>query len=214
MARLRFSPAAAAPLRQMAQQAKAQLQSSRLLRWGLMAIIGLIWAEGLARVSDQGRRWQDALSLAQGDLARLQALQREQQWPERAAQARRHLDAQERLLWQAPSAGLAEAAMQDWLRTAATKAGLTVKDLQVSRLTPTPVAPASVASGGAGRLPMMRAHLAAEFRRVPTLVLLNEIGGHERALVVERLLLMPAAQPPQFELDVRAVVALPGGKAP
>ena len=207
-------------LRQGARQALAQLQSSRVLRWGVVAVGVLLWSEGLARLDGYSQRKLDEGRLVRSDVARLQALQREQAWPARLDDARRLLDLQERMLWQAPSAGLAEAALQDWLRSVCAKAGISVKDLQVSR-TLAAVAPAA-ATGAPAELAAMRAHLVGEFRRLPVLGLLQEVALHERRLVVDRLLLMPAAQPPLFELELRAPTALPvaggaslpGGKAP
>lgn len=200
-----------AALAKALQQAGAQLRASRLLRWGLVLILALLWNEALLRGAELAQQWQQEAETAQGEVARLQSYQREQQWPNRANDARQLLDAQERLLWLAPSAGLAEAAVQDWLRGVAGKARVNVRELQVSRLGvpgagPPPAAPAASAPLP---VPVIRAHLVGEFRRMPVLALLNEVAVHERTLVVERLLLLPGLQAPSFELDLRAVVAPP-----
>jgi len=199
-------------LQRSAREALAQLQSSRILRWGLVLVVVLLWSEGLARLDAYSLLKQEEGRQARGEVARLQALQREQAWPARREEARRLLDLQERLLWQAPSAGLAEAALQDWMRGISAKVGVGVKDLQVSRVAAVPKAlPQARAELGA-----MRVQLVGEFRRLPVLALLQEVALHERGLVVDRLLLMPASQPPLFELELRAATLLvaPGPAAP
>ncbi len=194
-------------LQQGAREALAQLRSSRVLRWGMTAVVVLLWSEGLARLDHYSQQTLDEARQVRGDVARLQALQRERAWPARLDDARRLLDLQERMLWQAPSAGLAEAALQDWLRSVCAKLSVSVKDLQVSRTVAAASPPAAPSAPTA--VTAMRAHLVGEFRRLPVLGLLQEVSLHERSLVVDRLLLMPTSQPPLFELDLRAPTALP-----
>ena len=201
-----------AALRQSWQQAVSQWQASRLLRWGVVAILVMLWSEGLVRLDELRERWLQDGRAVQADLARLNTYRQAQPWTARADEARRLVDAQERLLWQAPSAGLTEAAFQDWVRAVAAKSGVSVIELQVTRLTSAPALPAAPASAPGAALPAgvatLRAHLVGDLRRLPLLSMLNEIGLHERALVVERLMVMPNPQRPLFELDLRAPIAV------
>lgn len=196
------------------QGLRSQWQASRVLRWGLVAIGVMLWSEGLARLDGLTARWQEAAAAARADLAGLQGQRREQHWPARAEEARRLLDAQQRLLWRGPSAGLTEAAFQDWLRGMAGKTGVNLVELQLTRAPALSGGVAASAPAVAG-VTLIRAHLVGDLRRVPLLALLNEVGLHERALVLERLVLLTNPQRPLFELDLRAVAALPvDGKGP
>ena len=98
--------------------------------------------------------------------------------------------------------------MQDWVRAAAGKAGLNIRELAVSR-PPAAAATATAASSpiAAGTQPV-RIRLAVDLDRLPLMGFLAELARNEQVVVVDRLVLRPAAQPPQAEIELRALFAL------
>lgn len=106
------------------QSAAAHLRDNPRLRWGAWIIIAILWFYGVLELRDVAAAKRESLQATSKQLARMQALGAERDWPSRraAAQAlRRELEGR---LWQAGTVGLAQAAFQDWLTQTAQKSGL------------------------------------------------------------------------------------------
>ena len=187
---------------------RAQWTENRRLRWGLWAIGVILFAQGLFLLGDAVQASREQASSLRDEIDRVRPLMREKAWSGRADDARQQLDALRSMLWPASDLGLAEASMQDWVRATAGKAGLSIRELAVSR----PVAAGTViaASGptaAAGPQPV-RVRLVVDLNRLPLMGFLAELARNEKVVVVDRLMLRPAAQPALVEIELRALVAL------
>jgi hypothetical protein len=193
--------------RQIAELRSQWVGNSRL-RWGLLLIGGILWAQGLLLLGDVVQAWRDQASTLRDDIDRVRPLMRGAPWSGRADDARQQLDALRSMLWQASDAGLAEAAMQDWVRAAASKAGLNIRELSVSRPPPAANEPGSASGAAVAGTRPIRIRLAVDFNRLQLMGLLAELARNEQVVVVDRLVLRPVSQPPQAELELRALFAL------
>ncbi len=188
----------APPLARWLGEFRGQLAESALLRIGLMAIIGIVWVYALLIVSDRVGADGAQLEALNAQLSRLRPLAGDREWARRAADADQQLKAMQAMVWVENDMGLAEAAFQDWVRGTAGRAGLGVRQLNVARVaTPGASAPAS------GQPQLIRARLVAEVDHQALLGFLSEVARNQPAVVVERLLLRAAAQPPTAEIDLR-----------
>jgi hypothetical protein len=187
---------------------RSQWAGNSRLRWGLLVIGGILGAQGLLLVGDAAQAWREQTSSLRDEIDRVRPLMRDKLWPGRADDARQQLDALRSMLWQASDVGLAEAAMQDWVRTSAGKAGLSIRELAVSR--PPAVAAAATAASGpaAAGIQPVRIRLAVDLNRLQLMGFLAELARNEQVLVVDRLVLRTASQPPLAEIELRALVAL------
>jgi len=175
---------------------RTQWAERRVLRIGVVAIGAIVWLQVLFLVGDRTEALRrDEVSL-RDELARVQLLAREKQWPQRAEDARTQLGALRSLLWNEPERGLAEASMQDWIRSTAAKSGLRLREVALVR------AAASSASAAQGVQPV-RLRVTADLDRLAVAGFLAELARHERAVLVETLVLRPAVQPPQAEMELR-----------
>jgi hypothetical protein len=182
---------------------RTQWSASPRLRMGALAIVGLLWIQALLVANDTAAAWQAAEQAQRDELARVQAASRDRSWPQRADDARQQVDAMRSMLWSETDRGLAEAALQDWVRATAAKAGLRVREVALVR-----GAAGAAASAPAGTQ-VVRARAVAEWDRVSLAGFLAEAAQHERRVIVDRLALRPTSQPPQAEIELRIVAAAP-----
>ena len=188
---------------------RGQWSTNRRLRWGLLAIGAILWMQGLLMLGDSALALRQQADSLREDVERLQVQARSKVWPGRADDARQQVTALRSMLWQEGEIGLAEAAAQDWVRALATKVGLGVRELAVSR----PGAAVAVATAAsapqrlAGVQPV-RLRLSVDLNRLALMGFLAELAQHERVVVVDRLILRPVSQPPSAELDLRMLAAV------
>ena len=106
------------------------------------------------------------------------------------------------------SPALVEADLQDWLRATAAKWGVSIRELELVRGDVTPRAAAATVPAR-----LMRVRLATDLKTVSMLGFLSELGQNERLVLVDRLVLRPAAQPALAELELRVLaLAKPADK--
>lgn len=101
-----------------------QLRANARLRIGLALIIAMGWLYGVLtlrdEVNDQSQRFRSSSQA----IARLKAQLAQPEWGARAVAARATAVQLEGKLWQAPTPGLAQAALQDWLTKTMVKTGI------------------------------------------------------------------------------------------
>lgn len=117
-----------------------ELRNNTRLRWGLLAIAATCWLYGVLLLSETARA--EALrqrSLAQ-TVTRLKAQLDQTEWPARVMPAKTMAVQMESRLWQAPTPGLAQAALQEWLLARATQAGIVTPQITVTILADTQAA--------------------------------------------------------------------------
>jgi len=177
----------------------AQWGDSARLRLGALGIGAILWVYALMLMADLATAWRAEAAQLSDEVSRIQPLSREQSWGQRQEDARQQLDAIRGMLWSESDAGLIDAKLQDWLRAAAAKSGLKVRELAVQR------APAQ-ASGAAGAdVQVVRARLVVELDRLALLVFLTEVGRNEQVLAVDHLALRLAARPVTAEIELKAL---------
>jgi hypothetical protein len=177
---------------------KADLQGNPRLRLWLALIVGaiglyslLVMREALQNAEQRER----AASLAIG---RLRAQLGQAEWLERLAPAQVMRAQMEGRLWQAPTGGLAQAALQDWLTAAlaqakATKTMLTVTVTDEITADASTAAPAPAGAAGDGTAPTppdlwkIKAAVGFDFDQTSLFDLLQRIEKHDKHLVVNAL---------------------------
>ena len=189
----------------------SQWAGNRRLRWGLLAIGGILWLQGLLLLGEVSVGLRQQGTSLREDIARLQPLVRGNVWPGRVDEARQRVAALRSMLWQESDIGVAEAAAQDWLRAVAAKARLGIRNLAISR--PPAAATAATAAATAsntGSVHPIRVRLTTELSRLALTGFLAELARNEQVIVVERLTLHTASQPPAAEMELRLLVGLRG----
>lgn len=195
---------------------RAQLQGNARLRLGAWLILGIVWIYGLLVVGDVVTAQAQRAAALVEEVERLRTPTGANPWPARIDEARQHLAALHSMQWAEGGAGdlgLAEAALQDWARGTALKAGVRVREMSLSRSAEAAkgpgAAPSPTAAAQAIKLRMNLEWSAAELT-----AFLAEIGRYERVVVVERLLLRPATPGGTVEIDLRILAALRAPPAP
>lgn len=194
-------------VRLMLQDAREQWASNARLRLACWAVLAIIWVYGLLLLSDLAPAQRAKLAALRGQAMELKGLQDTAQWEARLRQAREQAKAARALTWIEARPGLAQAEVQDWLRAAAGKAGLAVRDLRVASV-------ASESAEGLGKAAasargVIALRLSADFTPLALSSLLYEIGQIERGLTVRRLQLKTWTTPQQVDIDVQARISPP-----
>ena len=189
---------------------RAQWQVNSRLRLGVWAIVGIVWIYALLLGSDGVVAVRTRAQALTSEIDRLQPLMRANPWPARVDDARQHLDALRTMEWaegEGGDLGLTEAALQDWVRATAGKAGLRLREMTLSRAA-VPAAAGAVSTTLAAELPgqAVKLRITADWGRVELVAFLAEVGRSPSVVVVERLLLRPAATPAGVEIDLRVWV--------
>lgn len=186
-------------------QLRSQWEESGLIRLGLWAALSILCLYAVLAGLDVADA---AIERSQGlrdEVQRVQSLTKDQEWPRRQEEVLGLRAAYDTTVWSDADLALSEAALQDWLRNAAQRLGLKLRDLAVVR--------AEVDAKSASDLPagyvVLRVRMSLEVQRTPLLSLLAEIERQERRIVVERLTLRTLSQPATAEIDLR-VLARPG----
>jgi len=194
---------------------RSQWQTNTRLRVGTWAIIGILWTYGLLLAGDAVVKLRQESAVVATEIERLEPMTLNNPWPARVDEARQQLTALRTMAWaggEGGDLGLTEAALQDWVRATAAKAGLRVREMTLTRAAGGAVGdigpgPAAAGTGsGSGNSPdgqPLKLRLSADWGRVEVASFLAEVGRSERVVVVERLLLRPAATPPSAEMDLR-----------
>lgn len=188
---------------------RSQWVGNRRLRWGLLAIGGMLWIEGLLLLGDAAVGLRRQAASLREDVERLQPLARSKVWPGRAEDARQQVGALRSMLWPETDLGVAEAAAQDWVRALATKSRLGIRNLAVSRPAAAATA-ASAAAPNAASVQAVRLRMTSELDRPALMAFLAELARNEQVVVVDRLALRTASQPPVAELELRLLASLRG----
>ena len=184
---------------------RTQWEESGLVRLGLWAALGILCIYAVLAgfdATDAAMARSDAL---RADVQRFQALAKDEEWPRRQEEVLGLRAAYDTTVWSDPDLALTEAALQDWLRNAAQRLGLKVRDLAVVRAE----SDAKSASDLPAGYVVLRVRMSLELVRTPLLSLLAEIERQERKIVVERLTLRTLSQPAIADIDLR-VLARPG----
>lgn len=187
-------------------QLREELRRSRLLRLGLLTIAVLLWVDGLLRLQDRADAWRERAAQLLAEQASMQP-GAEAAWRARAEVARQALTAWRDAGWPAQELGLAEAELQDRVRGLAASAALPIRELQTRR--PEARGSGTEEASVRNQPQSVNLRLVVELNRSGVLALLVELERQPHAVLVDRMVLRTASQPPVAELDLRAPITLP-----
>lgn len=102
-----------------------QLRDTPRLRWGVAVIIGIAWLYAILLMNDNLHQLTQQHRAAVHALTRLNSLLAQSEWQARMTSSKIMVAQLEGSLWQAPTAGLAQAALQDELTATLNKVGAT-----------------------------------------------------------------------------------------
>lgn len=101
-----------------------ELRDKPRLRWGVVLIIGIFWLYANLLLRETLQEQEQQHRAAAQSILRLRAQLAQPEWIARVMPAKNMVVQLEERLWQAPTAGLAQAAFQDWLNAATTQTGI------------------------------------------------------------------------------------------
>lgn len=184
-----------------------QLRNTPRLRMGIALILGMAWLYGVLLLRDevdaQNQRFRNSTQV----LGRLKAQLAEPQWVTRAPAARTLAVQLEGKLWQAPTPGLAQATLQDWLTKSMAKAGIATPQITVAAVEEAPpgtVAPtdpvAPTDADAMADLWKIKAKMSFELNPPVLMDFLATLETHERQTTV-RTLIIRKEPAPRVELE-------------
>lgn len=188
-------------------QLREQWQESRLVRLGAWMAAALLAVYVLLAGFDAVDAAQERNQGLAAELARLKALSKETEWPERGREASALKVAYETAVWSDADIALTEANLQDWLRNVTQRLGLKVRSINLVR-TEQAAKPAATVPPGYVEL---HARVSVELLRTPVFTLLAEMASQERRIVVDRVAIRSQSQPATADIDLR-VLARPGSQ--
>ncbi len=188
-------------LNQSATALLAELKTNSRLRWGLWAIVGVLWFYGVLELRDEVQSKSDSHLALSKKVTRIQATAAQSEWPSRLRDAQSLQLNLESRLWQENTIGLAQATFHDWLNQLAQQANLTKVQLVVAAQDDESTGGKESASGdGSGTriasgLWKVSAKLIFDFNPQSFYPLLTRISTHERKVAVESLVIRSTPTP-------------------
>lgn len=172
----------------------AELESNARLRWGLWAIVGIVWFYGVLVLRDEVPRQGDAYRAVARQRANTQAAASDLQWSARRDEALAAQAQIEARIWRANTLGLAQASLHDWLAQALSQAGA-----QRTQIT---VAAQDEEAARAAALPGMwkvTARVSFDFTPEAFYSLMAKVAAHDKKIVVESVQIR-TGPPPRSEM--------------
>ena len=175
------------------------LRSNPRLRLWLVLIIGSIGLYALLLLRDALQNKEQQQRIAAQNISRLRAQLAQPEWLERLEPANTLAAQMEGRLWQAPTAGLAQAALQDWLQTnlqqaQATKPVITVTTFdEITAGTDGTVSTQPPTTGQDGSAPtppdlwQIKAKVGFDFAAPSLLEFLSRIEANDKQIIVSAL---------------------------
>lgn len=170
--------------------------NSRLRLW-LSLIVGAIGLYGVLLLRDALHNAEQQQRAVAQSVTRLRAQLAQPEWLERLPPAKILAVQLESRLWQAPTAGLAQAALQDWLnatllQSQATKPQITVTVIDEISMggDSTPTTPPAVADGAPTTPPdlwKIKAKVGFDFTPASLQAFLSRIENHDKQIIVDAL---------------------------
>ena len=176
------------------------LRNNLRLRLWLALIVGALGLYGILLLKDALHNAVQQQQAAAQSVGRLQAQLAQTEWLERLPAANILAVQLEGRLWQAPTAGLAQAALQDWLNASlvqskATKPLITVTVLDEITAggdnNAAPFSPPAATADGTPATPpdlwKIKAKVGFDFTQESLLAFLSLIESHEKQIIIETL---------------------------
>lgn len=162
----------------------AEFRSNERLRWGVWAVVGILWLVGAMSLGDAAaREFQEHQALSR-NVARMEALAAQSEWLTRVDEARAALEAAENRLWREQTPGLAQAAFVDAVNQAVRQSGLGRPQLTAG----------SQDESTPGIL-KLNVRLAFEFTPASLEAFLSRLAASERTIAIESITLRTNPSP-------------------
>lgn len=177
----------------------AELRGNARLRWGVWAIVGIVWFYGILVLRDAVPRQDEIYRDLGRKLARTQAVATHSEWTARRDQARATELRFENALWSATSMGLAEASFHDWLAGLAHDAHVSGLQLTVASQSqtggPSDASPGEATTAAMPAAWKVSAKMSFDFSPPSFYPLLGRIAGADRRVLVESLVIHSTPRP-------------------
>lgn len=180
-----------------------QMKTNPRLRWGVWLIVWMFWLYGVLELRDYLAAEREQYRSTLASVSRLHAQNSRTEWLSRVEPARTMAVQLESRLWQASSSGLAQAAFQDWLRTALAESGVAQPQIRVSGVDEE--TGAAEGKRGAADLWKIRANLSFGLNPEGLTDLLSRIEFGERLVGIESLVIRNELAP-RVEMQLIAFV--------
>jgi len=206
-------------LNQSATAFLGELKANPRLRWGLWAIVGVLWCYGILALRDEVQSKSDSYLALSRRVLRIQETAAQSEWPARLGDAQSLKINLESRLWRENTIGLAQATFHDWLTQITQQANLTKVQLVVAAQDNESAAGKAPTSGdgrgaaNASDLWKVSAKLNFDFNPQGLYPLLTRISAHEQKVIVESLVIR-SAPTPKAELMLVAYFRKPAPGAP
>ncbi len=179
------------------EELRQQWRQSPILRYGALGVVAVVLLYGYLVMSDARTAAIAETERLAERLGRLEALQGEQVWTQRADRARQLRVRIESRLWEADTPGIAQAELQSWLRRQAAQSGMPNPQLSLGEPDAVEGVPGLVA---------VSAQLEGQFSPDVLRGLLERIETHERHIAIQRL----EVRGNRLVIGVRTLMAGPG----
>ncbi len=111
---------------------KEEFRTSRILRYGVFAMAGVLWLYGVLVLRDAVVAKREAWLSTEAKIVRARAVAASGDWTARGAEVKAALADYEMLLWKDGSVGLSQAAAQETASRTLASAGLTVRSIRAT----------------------------------------------------------------------------------
>lgn len=174
----------------------AEFRSKPRLRWGVWAIVGVLWLYGVLELRDLVRVRHDAYVSLNKKVARIQGTLAQEEWQSRLEETRSmQLDLESRL-WKENTLGLAQATFHDWLNQTLQQGNIAKAQVAVAAHEEDGKPEKDGDGAGADSASWkVTAKLAFDFYPQSFYPLLAKLAGNERRVVVESLAIRGAPAP-------------------
>lgn len=193
----------------------AEMKANPRLRWGVWAIVGIVWLYGVLELRDASQRQTEAYRAASRKLVQAQTIATQGEWPARLEQvniARLELESR---LWKAGTPGLAQATFNDWLAQLALQSSLARSQIAVSAQEDGPSG-REAGDKGSGAVPglwKVSARLSFDFAPPGFHRLMAQLATRDQRVVIESLTIRGVPNP-RAEMLLVAYFQKPAAPAP
>lgn len=186
------------PVKAAAANAALQVQANPRLRWGVWAILGILWLYGVLLLRDGVEVKASEYREASSRVVRLRALASDTEWPSRLEKSRAALSELEGRLWREGTIGLAQASFTDWLNQVVQQASVGKSTVNVAaQENPAAVESSPSEASVAGGPPLqglwkVSGRVSFDFDPNTAYPMIAKLVSSERAVIVESLIVRGA----------------------